>query len=106
MAPLTPPLSHAVRRRSLSNFTEMEVLNGDNQYFCETCGKKCDAHKGIKFKELPPVLTLSLNRFRSAPARPAGPTRAAHVEIVPAAPSQPLSPTSLALRSPLPVFQL
>lgn len=42
----------------------MELLNGDNQYQCDMCQKKTDANKGIKLQQLPPILTISLNRFR------------------------------------------
>lgn len=42
----------------------MELLNGDNQYQCDCCQKKTDAYKGIKLQQLPPILTVSLNRFR------------------------------------------
>ena len=69
-------------------FVEPETLEGDNQYFCEQCNKKCDAHKvryqlpvveqsllnhflwlfcislqGLKFKKFPYLLTLQLKRF-------------------------------------------
>ena len=29
----------------MSAFVQPETLEGDNQYFCEQCNKKCDAHK-------------------------------------------------------------
>ncbi|XP_065359393.1 ubiquitin carboxyl-terminal hydrolase 47 isoform X2 [Calliphora vicina] len=44
-------------------FVQPETLDGNNQYFCEKCNKKCDAHKGLKFKNFPYVLTLHLKRF-------------------------------------------
>ena len=40
-----------------------ETLDGNNQYWCEKCGKKCDAHKGLKFSRFPYLLTLHLKRF-------------------------------------------
>lgn len=40
-----------------------ETLEGNNQYHCETCNKKCDAHKGLKFSKFPYLLTLHLKRF-------------------------------------------
>ena len=63
-------------------FVEPETLEGHNQYFCEQCNKKCDAHRvryqqlsnlylllfcislqGYKFKNFPYLLTLQLKRF-------------------------------------------
>ncbi|KAK0085214.1 hypothetical protein PV325_005589 [Microctonus aethiopoides] len=44
-------------------FVQPETLDGVNQYFCETCNKKCDAHKGLKFTKFPYILTLHLKRF-------------------------------------------
>ena len=44
-------------------FVEPETLTRDNQYQCELCQKKCDAHKGLKFKSFPYLLTLQLKRF-------------------------------------------
>jgi len=32
-------------------------------YHCSICNRKTEAEKGIVFKELPPILTLSLIRF-------------------------------------------
>ncbi|BGP05993.1 hypothetical protein JCM10049v2_001812 [Rhodotorula toruloides] len=40
-----------------------EKLEGDNQYFCENCGKKRDALRYTELAELPPVLHVSLLRF-------------------------------------------
>lgn len=47
----------------LKAFVQPEILAGSNQYFCEKCGKKCDAHKGLKFVSFPYLLTLQLKRF-------------------------------------------
>jgi ubiquitin carboxyl-terminal hydrolase 48 len=47
----------------LSDFTKDEKLTGDNQYFCVGCNGKQDATRGLRLKELPPVLNLQLNRF-------------------------------------------
>eukprot|EP00753_Platysulcus_tardus_P001828 PLAT11580.1.p1 GENE.PLAT11580.1~~PLAT11580.1.p1 ORF type:complete len:1163 (+),score=689.78 PLAT11580.1:82-3570(+) len=49
--------------KGLDSFCTSELLEGDNQYFCEKCDKKCDADKGLKFKTLPYILTLHLKRF-------------------------------------------
>jgi ubiquitin C-terminal hydrolase len=40
-----------------------EILDGDNQYFCEKCQRKNDARKGLRLTELPYLLTLQLKRF-------------------------------------------
>ncbi|OQR79821.1 ubiquitin carboxyl-terminal hydrolase 64E-like [Tropilaelaps mercedesae] len=48
---------------ALNGFVEPETLNGNNQYFCEKCNKKCDALKGLKFVTFPKILTLQLKRF-------------------------------------------
>ena len=40
-----------------------EILDGNNQYQCDNCNKKCDAHKGLKFESFPYLLTLQLKRF-------------------------------------------
>ncbi|KYM95785.1 Ubiquitin carboxyl-terminal hydrolase 64E [Cyphomyrmex costatus] len=44
-------------------FVQYETLEGANQYHCEKCNKKCDAHKGLKFTKFPYLLTLHLKRF-------------------------------------------
>ncbi|XP_060519421.1 ubiquitin carboxyl-terminal hydrolase 47 [Cylas formicarius] len=48
---------------ALRAFVQPETLDGNNQYFCEKCDKKCDAHKGLKFIKFPYLLTLHLKRF-------------------------------------------
>ncbi|XP_072165726.1 ubiquitin carboxyl-terminal hydrolase 47-like [Diadema setosum] len=48
---------------ALQAFVEPEILNESNQYFCEKCNMKCDAHKGLKFQQFPYLLTLQLKRF-------------------------------------------
>ena len=40
-----------------------ELLEKGNQWECSQCEKKVDALKGLKFKELPQLLTLQLKRF-------------------------------------------
>jgi ubiquitin C-terminal hydrolase len=64
----------------LVRYTEPELLAGDNRWyaltpfssstlrcsvfrFCEKCGTKVDALKGLQFDTLPPLLTLQLKRF-------------------------------------------
>lgn len=48
---------------ALENFVAPEILEGANQYFCEKCNQKNDAHKGLKFISFPYLLTLQLKRF-------------------------------------------
>ena len=47
----------------LNDYLSKEVLDGNNQYFCENCGEKRDATRCVKLKKLPPVLNLSLSRY-------------------------------------------
>ena len=47
---------------SIRQYVAQEKLEGDNQYQTDTKGLQ-DARKFIRFKELPPVLQISLNRF-------------------------------------------
>ncbi|VVC25179.1 Peptidase C19, ubiquitin carboxyl-terminal hydrolase,Ubiquitin specific protease domain [Cinara cedri] len=49
---------------ALKGFTEIEILDGDNQYFCNCCKKNCNAEKVLKFSELPYILTICLKRFK------------------------------------------
>lgn len=51
------------QEEALRAFVQPETLEGNNQYLCERCGKKCDAHKGLKIKKFPYILTLHLKRF-------------------------------------------
>lgn len=48
---------------AIAAFVTPEKLDGSNQYSCEVCKKKCDAHKGLKFLKLPYLLTMQLKRF-------------------------------------------
>lgn len=47
----------------LDAFIEGDVLDGDNQYFCEKCDKKVDAVKRTCIKRLPKILVVTLRRF-------------------------------------------
>lgn len=44
-------------------FLRPELLDGENQYFAESVGRKVDAIKGLKFGKLPPIMICSLKRF-------------------------------------------
>ncbi|CAO2817970.1 unnamed protein product [Amaranthus hypochondriacus] len=47
---------------SLSDYLSEEKLEGDNQYYCESCGTRVDATRSIKLRRLPPVLNFQLKR--------------------------------------------
>ena len=51
------------QEEALQAFVQPELLQGNDQYFCEKCDKKCNAHKGLKFMKFPYLLTLHLMRF-------------------------------------------
>lgn len=48
---------------SLDDYLSLEVLNGENQYFCCSCGKRVDATRCIKLCSLPQVLNFQLKRY-------------------------------------------
>ena len=47
----------------LTNFSKVELLNGDNAYSCEVCKKKVNAIKEIKIWETPNILIIHFKRF-------------------------------------------
>ena len=40
-----------------------EQMDGENQYQCDKCAKKCDAEKGAALMTVPYVLSLQIKRF-------------------------------------------
>jgi ubiquitin C-terminal hydrolase/predicted N-acetyltransferase YhbS len=48
---------------ALEKYVTPEILDGNNQYYCEQCDKKRDATKGLEFDTFPYLLTLQLKRF-------------------------------------------
>ncbi|KAF8361542.1 hypothetical protein PRIPAC_88465 [Pristionchus pacificus] len=48
---------------ALGAFVQPELLDGANQYMCETCKSKQDAHKGLRITSFPYLLTMQLKRF-------------------------------------------
>ncbi|XP_030550047.1 ubiquitin carboxyl-terminal hydrolase 26 isoform X2 [Rhodamnia argentea] len=48
---------------SLNDYLRVEQLNGENQYFCESCGARVDASRSIKLRTLPRVLNIQLKRY-------------------------------------------
>nr|XP_034183817.1 ubiquitin carboxyl-terminal hydrolase 47 [Osmia lignaria]XP_034183826.1 ubiquitin carboxyl-terminal hydrolase 47 [Osmia lignaria]XP_034183833.1 ubiquitin carboxyl-terminal hydrolase 47 [Osmia lignaria]XP_034183840.1 ubiquitin carboxyl-terminal hydrolase 47 [Osmia lignaria]XP_034183850.1 ubiquitin carboxyl-terminal hydrolase 47 [Osmia lignaria]XP_034183856.1 ubiquitin carboxyl-terminal hydrolase 47 [Osmia lignaria]XP_034183865.1 ubiquitin carboxyl-terminal hydrolase 47 [Osmia lignaria] len=61
--PFGSNVAYSSVEEALRAFVQYETLEGNNQYFCEKCNKKCDAHKGLKFTKFPYLLTLHLKRF-------------------------------------------
>jgi ubiquitin C-terminal hydrolase len=52
-----------VRARTQVTALEAEMLEGANQYACESCQCKVDAIRQMVLRTLPPYLCLQLNRF-------------------------------------------
>ncbi|CAO2172991.1 unnamed protein product [Urochloa humidicola] len=48
---------------SLNDYFSEEALDGENQYFCESCQKRVDATRCIKLQSLPPVVNFQLKRY-------------------------------------------
>ena len=48
---------------SFEQYVKGDLLEGDNAYFCEKCGKKVDTVKRMCIKKAPPVLIIQLKRF-------------------------------------------
>ncbi|XP_012555488.2 ubiquitin carboxyl-terminal hydrolase 47 isoform X1 [Hydra vulgaris] len=63
MKPFGSDKSYESLEEALKAFVKPEVLNGNNQYYCEHCKSKQDAHKGLKFVSFPYLLTIQLKRF-------------------------------------------
>uniref|UniRef100_A0A023F0P2 Ubiquitin carboxyl-terminal hydrolase 47 n=3 Tax=Triatoma infestans TaxID=30076 RepID=A0A023F0P2_TRIIF len=61
--PFGSSVAYGSIEEALKAFVQPEILDGNNQYFCESCDKKCNAHKGLKFSKFPYLLTLHLKRF-------------------------------------------
>ncbi|KAI5055170.1 hypothetical protein GOP47_0030514 [Adiantum capillus-veneris] len=52
--------------KALTRFTAIEILDGDNKYFCSKCKKKVRAHKQFTIDCAPHVLTVQFKRFSSS----------------------------------------
>lgn len=48
---------------SLDQYLSTEDLQGENQYYCESCHARVDATRCIKLRSLPTVLNLQLKRY-------------------------------------------
>lgn len=40
-----------------------EILDENNLYFCESCNKKVQAERGVRFLKMPKLLNVILRRF-------------------------------------------
>ncbi|CAK9158411.1 unnamed protein product [Ilex paraguariensis] len=47
---------------SLDDYLSVEELQGDNQYYCESCASRVNATRSIKLRSLPAVLNFQLKR--------------------------------------------
>lgn len=61
--PYGSTIAYSSIEEAMQAFVTPEILDGNNQYYCENCNKKCNAHKGLKFSKFPYLLTLHLKRF-------------------------------------------
>lgn len=48
---------------SLDQYLSIEDLQGENQYYCESCHARVDATRCIKLRSLPTVLNFQLKRY-------------------------------------------
>jgi ubiquitin C-terminal hydrolase len=53
-------------KECLDNYTEIEILDGDNMYFNDNTGKKEVAKKQLLFWSLPEVLIITLKRYSNS----------------------------------------
>lgn len=47
---------------SLDDYLSVEELQGDNQYYCDSCATRVNATRSIKLRSLPAVLNFQLKR--------------------------------------------
>ena len=50
-------------KECLKEYLKIENLHSENQYYCETCNTKRDAHRKVSFVSLPPILQIQLSRY-------------------------------------------
>lgn len=53
-------------KECLDNYTEVEILDGDNMYFNDNTGKKEVAKKQLLFWSLPEILIITLKRYSNS----------------------------------------
>ncbi|PSN42002.1 Ubiquitin carboxyl-terminal hydrolase 47 [Blattella germanica] len=56
--PFGSTVAYGSVEEAIRAFVQPETLDGNNQYHCEKCNKKCDAHKGLKVV-FPQILNLN-----------------------------------------------
>lgn len=56
-------IEHHSVEEAIKGHLKPEKLEYGNKYFCEECGVKVDATKGLEFVTLPKILTIQLKRF-------------------------------------------
>ena len=61
----TAPAGETTLEQCLKDFSNVEKLEGDNQYNCETCKRKVDATKNIYVWHSPEILVVHLKRFKN-----------------------------------------
>ncbi|EGT38644.1 hypothetical protein CAEBREN_00248 [Caenorhabditis brenneri] len=61
--PFTSMHAYKSVEEALTAFVQPELLDGSNQYMCESCKSKQDAHKGLRITQFPYLLTIQLKRF-------------------------------------------
>lgn len=47
----------------MNDYLSEEILQGENQWMCESCKTRVDATHCTKLRSLPPVLNFQLKRF-------------------------------------------
>lgn len=56
--------SNVSLKSSILDMEHAEMMDGDNQFFCDNCKKKTDAEKKVEMKSLPNSLIVQLKRFK------------------------------------------
>ncbi|XP_029646943.1 serine-rich adhesin for platelets-like [Octopus sinensis] len=50
----------------ISSFSEVEKLQGDNKYYCDSCYNYVEADRSLHYDTLPDILTVHLKRFSAS----------------------------------------
>lgn len=62
--PLEITGNHISITHALNEFTDAELMQDDNKFYCDTCRSLQDADRRMLIQHLPRVLVLSLKRFQ------------------------------------------
>ena len=49
--------------RALRESLKPEQLRGEDQFMCDACKCKCDAERGVRYRTMPPIVSIHLKRF-------------------------------------------